>query len=704
MPSLYRRILGSAFDTLPPALQDFHDVETEWRGHSLFTVTRSPGRLRGLVADVGGLPRAGQVPMRVVLRTEGERERWIRHFGTTKLESVQCHTRAGWGRWPGPRRSAGTMAAPSWSGPLRRSWGCSCSTRDWSKREILPSPSEWNMSLTNAFLQAIIAEPEDDTPRLIYADWLEDHAGPDGAARAALIRAQVRLGQLPEEHPDRPALEDEADDLLAQHEERWAAEVSRIALEWDWRRGFIEQVTVSADAFREQGEELLARNPVREVRLLGGEDEIAAAGCRHLECIETLDLSAGSPTSVFRVSSFRDHPLSRLLASPHLGKLRALNLLGQGIEGSAIRTLVSTGLLARLERLDLCGNRALGDRGIHLLLETGADHLEELGVIGTNLTAHGVRGLFEAEWPRLRRLNVNGGMAVRPGAVWGDLRNLLSSPLVRRLENLFLFASGNSPAEGLLREVAGSDALDNLKELSLSGKGVLLDDLQALGRSSGLAGLRKLALLGGTLGPAEIAILAGKALPELRQLKLGGNQIRDTGTQALVASGFLPGLTRLDLSQNRIGGPGLEAIRAVKGAALRWLDLSENWVGSGGAELLAGSDLARALTHLSLNQCNLGPAGAKALAGSPHLSRLRVLSLQHNRLGNEGVQALAASPHLSRLRELHLDGNDLDTPAALALLESPYLGRVRKLGLRGSYFAYTEHERLRARFGEGVVF
>jgi hypothetical protein len=89
MPSLYRRLLGPSFDTLPASLRDFHDVESEWHGHSLFTVTRAPGLLRGLVANLGGLPRSGQVPMRLTLRAEGPRERWIRHFGSQRLESVQ---------------------------------------------------------------------------------------------------------------------------------------------------------------------------------------------------------------------------------------------------------------------------------------------------------------------------------------------------------------------------------------------------------------------------------------------------------------------------------------------------------------------------------------------------------------------------------------------------------------------------------------
>ena len=90
MPSLYRRLLGPAFDTLPPTLRQFHDVETEWRGHARFRITRGRGWLRDLAARAGRLPPAGEdVPLRLRLVAEGERERWIRHFGGHKLESVQ---------------------------------------------------------------------------------------------------------------------------------------------------------------------------------------------------------------------------------------------------------------------------------------------------------------------------------------------------------------------------------------------------------------------------------------------------------------------------------------------------------------------------------------------------------------------------------------------------------------------------------------
>ncbi len=39
------------------------------------------------------------------------------------------------------------------------------------------------MDSDEAFLQAIAETPDDDAPRLIYADWLDDHGQGDPAGR-----------------------------------------------------------------------------------------------------------------------------------------------------------------------------------------------------------------------------------------------------------------------------------------------------------------------------------------------------------------------------------------------------------------------------------------------------------------------------------------------------------------------------------------
>jgi uncharacterized protein (TIGR02996 family) len=49
------------------------------------------------------------------------------------------------------------------------------------------------MTERDAFLAAVLESPDDDTPRLIFADWLEENGDPE---RAEFIRAQCDLAQL----------------------------------------------------------------------------------------------------------------------------------------------------------------------------------------------------------------------------------------------------------------------------------------------------------------------------------------------------------------------------------------------------------------------------------------------------------------------------------------------------------------------------
>jgi uncharacterized protein (TIGR02996 family) len=65
-----------------------------------------------------------------------------------------------------------------------------------------------------AFLRDILAHPEDDTPRLVFADWLEEHGAPE---RAEFIRLQCQLARMSEGDPDRGRLLDRESELLRAH-------------------------------------------------------------------------------------------------------------------------------------------------------------------------------------------------------------------------------------------------------------------------------------------------------------------------------------------------------------------------------------------------------------------------------------------------------------------------------------------------------
>src|SRR5436190_21672658 len=56
-----------------------------------------------------------------------------------------------------------------------------------------PQPASRTMAEHPGLLQAILDSPDDDTPRLVYADWLDEQGE---TLRAEWIRLQCRLAQF----------------------------------------------------------------------------------------------------------------------------------------------------------------------------------------------------------------------------------------------------------------------------------------------------------------------------------------------------------------------------------------------------------------------------------------------------------------------------------------------------------------------------
>jgi uncharacterized protein (TIGR02996 family) len=82
----------------------------------------------------------------------------------------------------------------------------------------------------DAFLQAIIANPEDPAPRLVYADWLEEQGQ---AERAEFARVQAMLRQTPASDPRHERLEARHAELLwVAHREGWVR-LFGVAMTWE---------------------------------------------------------------------------------------------------------------------------------------------------------------------------------------------------------------------------------------------------------------------------------------------------------------------------------------------------------------------------------------------------------------------------------------------------------------------------------------
>lgn len=89
-PTVYQRVLGAAFDRLPPVLRAVHGSPGGARAAGRFRVTRGRTALARVAAVLLGLPPAGDdIALTLEVRPDGERERWVRDFGGRVVETTQ---------------------------------------------------------------------------------------------------------------------------------------------------------------------------------------------------------------------------------------------------------------------------------------------------------------------------------------------------------------------------------------------------------------------------------------------------------------------------------------------------------------------------------------------------------------------------------------------------------------------------------------
>ena len=90
------------------------------------------------------------------------------------------------------------------------------------------------MSDEAALLRAICANPNEDTPRLAFADYLDENGSAD---RAAFIRAQVELATLKDDSMHRRELAFRCRQLLDANEDEWLDPREAFERDWGWSRG-----------------------------------------------------------------------------------------------------------------------------------------------------------------------------------------------------------------------------------------------------------------------------------------------------------------------------------------------------------------------------------------------------------------------------------------------------------------------------------
>jgi uncharacterized protein (TIGR02996 family) len=298
----------------------------------------------------------------------------------------------------------------------------------------------------DAFVADIMEHQDDDAPRLILADWLEDRGGPGDADRAEFIRVQCRRATIVEGHFEELGLRLRAEHLLRANWGNWVRPLARIVgkthtefwLVGDYhpeslhkfRRGFLYVLDLPARLFVERGEEILRWAPIRRVRffeagLVAGE----LARCPYLRWLERIDFIDyfGDPVN--------SRAMSALAQSPYLGALRGLGLYRNNLGDAGAEALAAARWLPGV-----------------LVLELGEN----------GLSARGASALAAA--PLFRPLRLL--LGVNP---IGDVgaRALAISPVLSRLTTLWMDRCNLGPAAA--QALAESPHLGNLRYLHLDG-------------------------------------------------------------------------------------------------------------------------------------------------------------------------------------------------------------------------------------------
>jgi uncharacterized protein (TIGR02996 family) len=216
------------------------------------------------------------------------------------------------------------------------------------------------MSEYAAFLRAIRAAPDDDLPRLAFADWLDER---DQPARAEFVRLQVELDPIRDrlENPRVVELRRREAELLAEHRGEWLGGATDTpsgspALVPVFRRGFLERACLSLDTFLTRGEALFAEHPtLREVAVFDVAGRVEKlAGHRALANVETLEIAE----PVFREYGGWFEPLLAALRNADVSRLRVPGVWNSSLAG-LVRLISQKPPAATPHRLELVYHRDL---------------------------------------------------------------------------------------------------------------------------------------------------------------------------------------------------------------------------------------------------------------------------------------------------------------------------------------------------------
>jgi uncharacterized protein (TIGR02996 family) len=385
-----------------------------------------------------------------------------------------------------------------------------------------------------ALLAAVKAEPEEDTPKLALADWLQEQDNEAERARGEYVREVVRYHGM------------KVDDL-ARYDVSTRLTVLSQHYQWAW----FGPLLTAGFQFLRSSEHWALRFPAIDGTKLVTKKTMALAGTEAYAWVAGLSFYRLSST---QLTKFANSPLLDSLIGLWLQNcnvsVRAVDDVVKSPRASWIRQLVlesvtvpaislaSSPHMARLRELRLQQTR-LADHGFKAICDSPhLNELRSLSVSNNHLTIHSARAFEEGTGlPALTELDLGGTNRIGPD---GTLI-MVANPKTGRLRKLNLWS--NNIADYGVEAICKQKHMCNLTHLDVSSN--LLTNR------------------------AAVAIAAAEHLKTLEELSMKTNGISGEGAIALAESPNLGNLRHLDLSANRIGAKAAEALRARFGTRVK---------------------------------------------------------------------------------------------------------------------------------------
>ncbi len=500
------------------------------------------------------------------------------------------------------------------------------------------------MSDGPALLRNVVANPDDDTARLVYADWLDEQGDAD---RAELIRGQIRLArmrphddgftaldvrcrQLEDAHPEwREGLPDE----FVEQRERFCG--SRLQ---PFDRGFLARVKMPPKQYV-KNRTLFDCNPVARVRFEVG----TPAGTvwlkqRSLARLREVDFAYASDLA--RAADI-------LAGLDRVGPLDHFGLLGCQLPPLQVRAILHHPKVA----------------GVRSLL-----------IGGTVMDPESEAVFTSAAWPNLRKL----------ARVWITDAEWLRAPLIRRLHELTVADTQPNLSPAQRRVLA-----DVLPETDIHTLGLGWWELDAAGGRALAVALAKSKVESFAMGQTHTrldvanAVLVPHALAKLRALYLSWAEL-DADVIGRLAGSELRVLALDHVSRRALSGlrkaPGMPHLADLRLGLVR-----QNADDLMGDRLRDVFDAGTLPNLVSLTLCETTP-NRGSYRKPP---------------GDELAEAVARSASAAGLRELQL-AEAVTMAGAKALADSPYLAGLQRLAARVWPRNEAAEQLLKERFG-GVV-